>query len=140
MEACWTVLVSVSGIGYGDIIAQTYYGRALIVMAVFLGIFFIRCYLTLIVVGRNSKILNTRESLVVRHIQESRQKIALRKIALNLLQRYFRYRFAQIKSLPDIQKKHSLFVDKRLEQKNYRRDVLAQNILLPTRKERAAFI
>jgi hypothetical protein len=58
----------------------------------------------------------------VRQIEDTRWRVGLRKLALLVLQRYFRYRYARKTGDPKaVEKVYESFVDKRLEQKASRR-------------------
>jgi hypothetical protein len=58
----------------------------------------------------------------VRQIEDTRWRVGLKKLALLVLQGYFRYRYARKTGDPTaVEKAYESFMEKRLEQKAYRR-------------------
>ena len=79
--------------------------------------------------------------MIVRQMEEISWRIGLRKLALLVLQRYFRYRYARKTGDPKaFENAYDSFVDKRLEQKAYRRRMAVQQTLIHTRAERMEFV
>ena len=65
----------------------------------------------------------------------------MRKMALLVLQRYFRYRYARKTGDPRaVEKAYESFVEKRLEQKAYRGRMAVQRALIHSRAERMEFV
>lgn len=77
----------------------------------------------------------------MRQIEDTRWRVGLRKLALLVLQRYFRYRYARKTGDPkSVEKAYESFVDKRLEHKAYRRVMAVQQTLINSRAERMEFV
>ena len=65
----------------------------------------------------------------------------MRKLSLLVLQRYFRYRYGRKTGDPRaVDKAYEFFVEKRLEQKAYRRHMAVQQTLINSRAERMEFV
>ena len=79
--------------------------------------------------------------MIVRQMEDTRWRVGLRKLALLVLQRYFRYRYVRKTGDPKaVENAYDSFVVKRLEQKAYRRLMAVQQTLIQTRAERMEFV
>ncbi|TNV85769.1 hypothetical protein FGO68_gene2985 [Halteria grandinella] len=96
LNSQWFLITSLTSIGYGDLIPQTYFGRFIIIVACFMGTFLLSMVI-LTITKRTS--LQQGQITAVRFRQKYEDKKALKEVATVLIQRFYRHYFKNLRKL-----------------------------------------